>query len=350
MLPQLLFSIDDGSQVGSARRAAAELAGSLGFEDTPAGEVGLAITEMATNILKHAGSGRLLLRALENNGVGGIEVMALDKGPGIADIGSSLRDGHSTSGTLGSGLGALSRLSRGFQIYSQLGRGTALRLEIWAKDAPVRQPDIEVGGLCLAKAGEPVSGDGWAVVAYRDEVSVLLADGLGHGVDANSASRAATEVLARHPQMEPRALIETCHAALATTRGAAVAVARLVASAERGSFAGVGNIVARVEASAAHRHLVSYNGTVGHTLRKVQEFAFPWAKGALLILHSDGLGTHWDLAAYPGLSARHPALVAGVLYRDYDRGRDDVSVVVLRNAGASGLDQDPDPQHGHEHA
>ena len=129
------------------------------------------------------------------------------------------------------------------------------------------------------------------------------------------------------------ALVEACHAALARTRGAAVAVAKLVASGDRGSFAGVGNIVSRVEASATNRHLVSYNGTVGHALRKVQEFAFPWPRGALLILHSDGLGTQWDLDAYPGLAARHPALVAGVLYRDYDRGRDDVSVVVLRNRG-----------------
>jgi hypothetical protein len=89
-----------------------------------------------------------------------------------------------------------------------------------------------------------------------------------------------------------------------------------------------------VEATAAHRHLVSYNGTVGHTLRKLQEFAFPWPRDALLVLHSDGLGTHWDFNAYPGLTSRHPALIAAVLYRDYDRGRDDVSVVVIRNRGS----------------
>ena len=97
----------------------------------------------------------------------------------------------------------------------------------------------------------------------------------------------------------------------------------------------MGNIVARVEASSANRNLVSYNGTVGHTLRKVQEFAFPWPINSLLVMHSDGLGTHWDLAAYPGLTTRHPALIAAVLYRDYDRGRDDVSVVVIRNRGGS---------------
>jgi hypothetical protein len=130
-------------------------------------------------------------------------------------------------------------------------------------------------------------------------------------------------------------MLEACHGALARTRGAAVATARVIASAERGVFAGVGNIVCRVEASSSNRHLVSHNGTVGHTMRKVQEFAFPWPRGALLIMHSDGLGTHWDLGTYPGLSTRHPALIAAVLYRDYDRGRDDVSVVVIRNRGGS---------------
>jgi len=110
-------------------------------------------------------------------------------------------------------------------------------------------------------------------------------------------------------------------------------------SGERGVFAGVGNIVCRVEASTAHRHLVSHNGTVGHTMRKLQEFAFPWPRDSLLVLHSDGLGTHWDLGTYPGLSSRHPALIAAVLYRDYDRGRDDVSVVVIRNRG--GLPEAP---------
>ena len=188
----------------------------------------------------------------------------------------------------------------------------------------------------MPKSGEPVAGDDWFIATDRGFVSVLLADGLGHGVQAHEAARAAIDTLAAHPQAEPGALIQACHAALARTRGAALAVTRLAANAERGTFAGVGNTVARVEASTANRHLASYNGTVGHNLHKVREFAFPWPTGALLVMHSDGLGTHWDLAAYPGLAARHPALIAGVLYRDYDRGRDDTTVVVLRNRGSDG--------------
>jgi anti-sigma regulatory factor (Ser/Thr protein kinase) len=332
MPPQLLFPIDDPSQVGNARRAATELAARLGFDDVQAGKVGLGVTECGTNIVKHAGHGVLLLRGWESEGTAGIELMALDKGPGIPNLAASLRDGHSTTGTIGGGLGALSRLSETFQIFTQPGRGTALRVELWSNGPGPRPQAFEYGGVCIAKAGEELAGDGWDVHTHRDHLTVLLADGLGHGVDAHRAARAAMEVLAAHPQEEPLALIEACHAALARTRGAAVAVAKLVSSGQRGSFASVGNIVGRVEGPAS-RHLVSFNGTVGHTLRKTQEHVFPWPTGALLILHSDGLGTHWDLAAYPGLASKHPALIAAVLYRDYDRGRDDVTVVVVRNCG-----------------
>lgn len=330
---QSVFPIDDRSQVGVARRGALDRAALLGFDETQAGKVGIAITECGTNIIKHAGQGRILLRPLESEGVVGLELIALDKGPGIADLNASLRDGHSTSGTMGGGLGALSRMGTQFDVFTQPGKGTALRMELWSRPPATRSSGIDCGGVCVAKSGEPVPGDGWGIATYRDQVTVLLADGLGHGTEAHQAARLAVDTLQAHSKDEPLALINECHGALARTRGAAVAVAKLVASSQRGSFAGVGNIVARVEGVPAGRHLISYNGTVGHTLRKVQELAFPWPDGALLILHSDGLGTHWDLSTYPGLAARHPGLIAAVLYRDYDRGRDDVSVVVLRNRG-----------------
>ena len=64
----------------------------------------------------------------------------------------------------------------------------------------------------------------------------------------------------------------------------------------------------------------------------IQVFTAPWPAGALVLLHSDGLASHWTLDRYPGLSARYPTLVAGVLYRDHRRGRDDTTVVVAREA------------------
>jgi hypothetical protein len=223
------------------------------------------------------------------------------------------------------------RLADHFEVYAPATNGTVVRLEIWAK--PVGPAEIELGVICLPKVGESVSGDSWMTVTTKGRHSFLVADGLGHGPDAARASLAATRVLEARPDVEPSETIQSCHRALAPTRGAAVAVGRI--STDKGSFAGVGNIACRVESGDVRRQLVSHNGTVGHMLRRVQQFEFPMPHGALLIFHSDGLATHWNLAEYPGLAARHPGVIAGVLYRDHERGRDDVTVLVIRN-GAEG--------------
>ncbi len=332
MPSQVLIHIDERSQVGEARRAAVRMADSLAFGETQAGKVALAVTEAATNIVKHAGHGRILLAPLVRGANVGIEVLALDRGPGIANLSASLRDGYSTAGSMGAGLGALSRLSPCFDVYSQPGRGTALRIEIWAtSQTPALDGDLELGAVCLPQKGEEVAGDGWLLEPSGDYRTVLVVDGLGHGPNAARAARAATEAFAAHPSATPAALMQICHGALAATRGAAGAAARVTASRKEGTFAGIGNIACRVESTDQRRQLVSHSGTLGHVMRRVQEFAFSFPAGALLILHSDGLASHWASTDYPGLATKHAGLIAGVLYRDHDRGRDDVTVVVLKN-------------------
>ena len=332
MPSQILLQIDDRTQVGEARRAAVEISATLGLGETPAGKVALAVTEAATNIVKHAGTGKILLRPLVRATAVGLEILALDRGPGISYIMASMRDGYSTAGSMGAGLGALSRISPSFEIYSQPGRGTALRLEVWAGAPPPPEAELEVGAVCLPKTGEEVPGDGWLLEASGDYRTIMVVDGLGHGPNAARAARAATEAFAAQPSEPPGALMKICHAALAATRGAAGAAARVAPAKNHGSFAGVGNIACRVETSGERRQLVSHSGTLGHVMRRVQEFEFVFPAGALLILHSDGLTTRWSCADYPGLLAKHAGLIAGVLYRDHNRGTDDVTVVVLKNS------------------
>ena len=304
----------------------------LGFADKDTGNLALVVTEAATNLVKHAVGGQLLWRALECDHGAGLEILALDRGPGIPNVGECLRNGYSTAGSPGTGLGAIVRLATEFDIYSLPGKGTALLARLWSGRLSGSRPAsaLELGVVCLAKPGEQICGDGWTQVAQADRQVLLLADGLGHGLDAAAAAQAAVQVLREHPALAPAALIEAAHAALRSTRGAALAAAELNPGQQAVRFAGVGNIAGVVFNAGSRRHLVSHNGTVGHTLRKVQEFSVPWSPGALLILHSDGLATHWDLTAYPGLVGRDPSLIAGVLYRDYTRGRDDVTVLVLK--------------------
>jgi anti-sigma regulatory factor (Ser/Thr protein kinase) len=338
MTTQLQFSVAEMSAVAEARRVAAGLAEALKFGEGEAGKVSIVVTEAATNIVKHAAHGQLLIRPIERGGGGGLEVLALDQGPGMANVAECLRDGYSTAGSPGTGLGAIARLSAEFDIHSLPGKGTALVARLWARPLPRdAEAPVEVGAVSLPKPGEEQCGDAWAVTRQADSLRVTVADGLGHGPDA-AAARSALEVAYQRPSLAPAALIEAMHSALRATRGAALGVAELSltgAGATGGGaggvrFAGVGNIAGAVLAPGGDRHFVSHSGIVGHEMRRVQEFIYPWPPGAPLVLHSDGLATRWDLAAYPGLINRDPSLIAGVLYRDFARGRDDVTVVVVK--------------------
>jgi len=126
------------------------------------------------------------------------------------------------------------------------------------------------------------------------------------------------------------AAVETCHLALRSTRGAALAVTEVDVETGVVRFAGVGNIAGSIWNGTQSHHTVSHNGTAGHGTVRIREFSYPWPKGALLVLASDGLATRWTLEPYPGLTVRHPSLLAAILYRDHSRQRDDVTVVVAR--------------------
>lgn len=327
---QLHLRISDESGVGQARRETAVLARSLGFNDTDIGRVSLIVTESATNLVKHARGGELLVSALEHRGTRGIGVIALDRGPGIANLAEALRDGYSTIGTPGNGLGAIARLASEFDVYSQPSSGTAVLALIWP--APVPKARFAIGGVNVPFPGETVSGDDWVVEHDDQHALLLVVDGIGHGTIANVAARAATEAFRAQPDGTPAEILDRIHAALRPTRGAAAAVIEVDPASAVVRFAGVGNIAGTILTDGASRSVVSHHGTVGHQVRRIQEFTYPWAARALLVLHSDGLTAHWTLGRYPGLREKHPMLTAAILYRDFGRQRDDATVVVVREA------------------
>jgi anti-sigma regulatory factor (Ser/Thr protein kinase) len=327
---QKLWPICHSTDISVARRYGLQLSQSLGFDETASGRISLVITEAASNILKHAGEGKILLAQTHAGQTNGIEILALDNGPGIADLAHSLLDGVTTADTPGSGLGALRRLSDYFDAYCPIGRGSAFYMQIWSSSSANSGGILEIGAICVPVPQEEMCGDGWDMVLHADLATFLLADGLGHGPNAAKASGAARELLARNPELKPIAFMEAAHQALRSTRGAAMAIAQLDYRSEQLDFVGIGNISACVTDGLSRKQFVSHNGIVGHNVRKVQQFTLPFPSGSLYIMHSDGISTQWDLSAYPGLNRRHPALIAGILYRDFARGKDDASVLVAR--------------------
>ena len=326
--PQTIHPVGESSGIAAVRRAGNNLAGLLGFNETAAGKAALVITEAATNIHKHAGNGDILLRPLAQGAARGMEILAIDKGPGFANLDLAMRDGMSTAGSYGVGLGAMRRVADEFDLYTDRTHGTALRMAVWA--APASPSPWTVGAVCLPLPSEHECGDAWGMACKDAELLLMVADGLGHGPQAARASQAAVALVNADADFAPEALLQRAHGALQGTRGAAVAVACLSLAGQAVRFAGIGNISASLHQDGTARHMVSHNGIVGSNMRKVQEFMMPFDDDAMLIMHSDGLATRWDLGRYPGLALRHPSLVAAVLYRDFARHRDDVSVVVAQ--------------------
>lgn len=316
------FVVNEVAHVDAVRRATIRQAEAQGFDEDALGRLTIVVQEMARNLVNHAGEGEILL-----NGDGGtLDVLAVDRGPGMVNVAQCMADSYSSKGTMGAGLGAIKRLSDSFDIYSQPGQGTVVLARFQLEKSP---PSALISGaLCLPHPKEELCGDAWAIRDNR----VMLCDGLGHGPQANEASQRARRLFLEHdPKIGLVELMERTHHALQSTRGGALAFAEVDVEQGQVTFCGVGNIAGALYAEQS-RGMVSSNGTVGYKVGRVQTFSYPWDEHTLLIMSSDGITTKSSLNPYPGIRARHPALVAGAIMRDFRRLNDDATVVVLRHA------------------
>jgi anti-sigma regulatory factor (Ser/Thr protein kinase) len=336
----MLIEVNEASQTGEVRRKAVALAQELKMGENRCGAVAIAATEMATNLIKHAGRGHVLVQQLPRTEKPGLRVIAVDKGPGVADIPRAFQDGHTTANSIGSGLGAIRRLSDSFDFYSAPGSGTVVIADFWhdpghsthRDPTPFKQAAMQIGVVSEPVRGEEVCGDGWAIRLSATHSILMVVDGLGHGILAAEAAREAERALGVSKAESLADIISDVHLLLKKTRGAALALASI--DFEKGllTFAGVGNISASILRPGSSRGLPSHNGILGQHIERVQEFTYPWERGNLLVMHSDGLMSRWDLERYPGIFSRHPSLIAAIMHRDFSRGRDDVTVLATKTA------------------
>ena len=326
--------VAEDSDIGECRRHAKRLIEGYGFDEVSAGRIGIVATELATNIVRHAGPGEMLMQVLDDGIYPDFEMLAIDGGPGMQNVDACMRDGFSTGGTAGQGLGAVARQSGTFDIFSAAGQGTVVLSRIGRdpvpRSAPGARATLEFGAINLAVAGEFECGDTWRIADDGAQASILVADGLGHGPLAASAAAAAAAAFVKQPFEVPSLFMQGLHRSLTGTRGAAAAYAVLYPAQLRLAYAGVGNICGSVVTPERSRGMVSYNGTLGVQLLRTPQFDYEWPVGGWVVMHSDGLSARWSFTTYPGLYQRHSAVIAGVLYRDCSRDRDDVTVVVVR--------------------
>jgi anti-sigma regulatory factor (Ser/Thr protein kinase) len=332
----------------------------VGLPDKWHGEVALVVSEAASNILKYAKRGEILLRRTAYaDAAASLEMIALDKGPGIRNIDEAMRDGHSTGGSLGAGLGTMKRRASFFDIYSVPEQGTAVlaqfsagRAETALRDADgatarapevvapmsARRPSITaalkgflVGARSTPRANQDMCGDAWTVLQRDDALWIAVLDGLGHGPLAHLASNRGIDYLhGTDSYQTPEALVDELHVALRGTRGSVAGVAKISQKEARLHFTGVGNIVAGVFTLDGVTRLLSTDGTVGYMMRRVRPTSSAWNGGSVYIASTDGLSTRWNLSGHPTLLDHHPSLIAAVLHRDFARDTDDATVVVVK--------------------
>ena len=325
------IGIGDQSGIAEARRTATDLAGRMGFGEIDTGKLGLIATELSTNLIKHGSGGEVLVGAYEDEESKGIEILALDRGRGMSNVAACLEDGYSSAGTAGRGLGAVMRQSHFIDIGSWPGLGTAVLARIAPGKSAIGKPPAGPawGGVSVPKLGEQVCGDAWSVSSIGNVRTLLVADGLGHGPEAAEASVQAVRLFHRYNGHTVLNLIDYVHGGLRATRGAAVSIARFDPAAKQIAFSGIGNVAGIIVASGQTKRMVSMAGTAGYSARKMQAFDYAF-DGGLVILYSDGLASNLAVDRYPDLARLHPSLIAAILYRDFTRHRDDVTVLVAK--------------------
>jgi anti-sigma regulatory factor (Ser/Thr protein kinase) len=323
-----IVPVTDTSSVGEVRRAALMAAQRLDFDDTRSGEFALLATESSRNVLLHGGGGQVLVTGMKDRNGPLARILAMDKGPGIANIAQAMSDGYSTTGTMGAGMGAMKRIATALEIFTSR-NGTIVLLEL---GGAVTSGKLQIAGLAVPYPGERFCGDAWTWHHTQERSLAMVVDGLGHGWEASEAAKEAVATFHARTALMPGEILSYVHDALRKTRGAVAAVAEIRPKEKTLTYAGIGNIGAVLLSGGASHSLVSHNGTLGMTISRIQEFRVEWPSDAVLVLHSDGLQSKWDLAAYAGLLARHPAVICGALLRDFRRQRDDASVVVIKAA------------------
>lgn len=327
------LQIPDRSYVALAKKEIHALTEENGFNREQIGEIDIIVAEITSNLIKHANGGELLVRMIEDHIGKGIELICIDNGRGIHDPVRMMEDGTSTTNTLGHGLGSMKRLSDTFQIYSQKDWGTILLSRKYTKEPkPFKtRTRIETGIVIVPKPGETDCGDGYCFKPDKNGITILVADGLGHGPEAKLAVDKAKDAFNDCNETTPAEIIRYMHPLVKKTRGLVATVANYSFHAKKWLVCGVGNINTRAYSPMQSKNYICYNGIVGMTIPNTMKNQEIEAEhGQILIMCSDGIKSRWDPQKYPGIHKYDTSIFAAAIYKDHARQTDDMSVIIIR--------------------
>lgn len=328
------YRIEERSFVSYLKREIhSEIARST-FSEGRAGEIDIIVSEICSNLIKHAGSGEILYRIQPAKDETTFEILSIDQGPGIADVARMMRDGVSTASTLGHGLGAIERLSNIFNIYSIPDWGTIVYSKVTTLKQTLFKKDIfqlDVRGLCICKPRETLCGDGYQVKQTPEDIRVFFGDGLGHGPHANDAVRTAADFFFESDESNPVEMIRQMHEKVRKTRGLVGTIAILNRKQAEWNICGVGNILTRIYQGVSYKNYMSYNGAIGLNIpTSLNHSVIPAERNQLLVMASDGIKTRWDISKFQSILKYDNMILAGAIYKEFNRGTDDSSVLTAK--------------------
>lgn len=311
------------SDVLKARRLARELARELHFDEAAATEIEIAVAELAANHLKHRTvRGRMILRAVQEEGRAGVEIVSEDEGPGIPDVERAMRE--STAGTLGIGLSAVRRLTDEFSLESSPS-GTRVVARKWQSG---RLPEhMQFSVFSRPMPGETVNGDAYFIKQMPYHLLFGVVDGLGHGPQAFAAADQALKIVEEEYRGSLHRLVEACHAGLRATRGAAMSACRVDLKAGVLEHVGIGNVETRIYGRGEVLRPFCFNGTLGMRMETWKVLTYPYRKGTTVVMFSDGVSGRFELAGDE--LERSPQEIARRIF-NHARSSDDATVLVGR--------------------
>ncbi|MCQ8781498.1 ATP-binding protein [Mangrovibrevibacter kandeliae] len=327
----ILLPVNEPSQVGAARRRAVQEAQGLGLDDERCDRIAIIVTELATNLLRHASEGEILLSPAAGP-IAGLHILGTDCGPGLPSIEAALTDGFSTAtdspGGIGGGLGAIRRLSDDLDIHSDPA-GTTLVATVGGGPPA---PDGDCAGLIVPKPGHASGGDIWSFRVEPTRTIVMLLDILGHGSKAAEIAEQGRDAFDNTADLPLEELEAAVADALVGDRGAASMIVEVPHGDGTLRAVGLGNVRGEIVHGTRRQGLLSAPGILGSGARRSKAIEHEWHAGSLLVLATDGLKTHGQGGEPQSLYARRPLTIATTLYRRYRRGTDDCGVVVLKSA------------------
>lgn len=338
--------IHDETDVGFARRSVRVMAERAPFSQEQLAHIDLLSTELASNLVVHrAVEGHLFFQLVSRGDNIGIEIVSVDRGPGIPSVHEAMRDGYSIRGSLGIGLGTVSRCADVFDIHSlPVGRecfsprfwrpeGTLVLAQKWLAPLATTEEAWRVVGHTEPCPGERYNGDGFRVWKTSERLRAVVCDGLGHGLFAHEVTQKVLAFCEDHLWAPPIVLLTEMHPHLRKTRGCAIAIVDIDRAEGSLSYIIIGNIGIRMY-PRANASFLPHRGILGlHRLPTLRLRTVDWRPDATLLISSDGLSHRWELekvTASPHLLSHEPSLLRHLLLRDHRRSSDDVTLLILR--------------------